>query len=55
MFGIFKQKTELEKLNKEYAKLMKEAQMLSSTDRRASDKKVAEAQDIADRIQEIMD
>jgi hypothetical protein len=55
MFKLFKKKTELEKLNILYAKLMKEAYELSSIDRKASDKKVAEAQVIADRIQEIVD
>lgn len=54
MFKIFKKKTELEKLNEQYAKLMKESHVLASSDRKASDKKVAEAQIVADRIQEIM-
>lgn len=51
---LFKRKTELEKLTSRYAKLMEEAKVLSSTNRKESDKKVAEAQEIADRIQEIL-
>jgi hypothetical protein len=54
MFKLFKKKSELEKLNEQYASLMKEAHVLSASDRKASDKKVAEAQIVADRIQEIM-
>lgn len=54
MFKLFKKKTELEKLNEQYAKLMQEAHILSASDRKASDQKVAEAQIVADRIQEIM-
>ena len=55
MFKLFKKKSELDKLNEQYAKLMKESHVLASSDRKASDKKVAEAQIVADRIQEIMD
>lgn len=54
MFKLFKKKTELEKLDEQYANLMKEAHVLAASDRKASDKKVAEAQIVADRIQEIM-
>ena len=54
MFKLFKKKTELEKLNDQYASLMKEAHALSTHDRKAGDRKVAEAQIIADRIQEII-
>jgi hypothetical protein len=53
MFKIFKKKSELDKLNEQYARLMKEAHTLSTSDRKASDKKVAEAQIVADRIQVI--
>ncbi len=51
--GFFKRKTELEKLSALYAKLMEEAKVLSSTNRKESDKKVAEADAVAQRIQEI--
>lgn len=54
MFNLFKKKTEVEKLNEKYAKLMEEAHKLSTSNRSESDKKFAEAQEIADRIQEMM-
>lgn len=54
MFKFFKKKSELEKLNEQYAKLMQEAHALSTSDRKASDKKVGEAQIVADRIQALM-
>lgn len=44
MFGLFKKKTALEKLNKKYQKLMEESFNLSKTNRKASDAKVAEAE-----------
>jgi hypothetical protein len=53
MFKFFKKKSEIDKLNEQYAKLMKESFILSSTDRKASDRKAAEAEDVANRIQEI--
>ena len=54
MFKLFKKKTELEKLNEQYAKLMKEAHELSKVDRKASDAKVAESEVIMARINEIV-
>ncbi|TYA78401.1 Lacal_2735 family protein [Seonamhaeicola marinus] len=47
MFGIFKRKTEKEKLEQKFKKLMQEWHSLSSVNRAASDKKYAEAQKIA--------
>lgn len=44
MFGLFKKKTALEKLNEKYQKLMEESFNLSKTNRKASDAKVAEAE-----------
>ncbi|MEM6863633.1 MAG: Lacal_2735 family protein, partial [Bacteroidota bacterium] len=44
MFGLFKKKTEKEKLQEKYAKLMKEAHSLSTTDRKMSDQKTYEAE-----------
>lgn len=55
MFKIFKRKTELEKLNEQYARLMKEAHALSTMDRKQSDKKVAESEVIMARINELME
>ncbi len=50
MFGIFKSKTPLEKLNDQYQKLMKEAHKLSTVNRTASDQKVAEAEEVLKKI-----
>lgn len=47
MFGVFKRKTEKERLEKKFKKLMQEWHDLSSVNRSASDKKYAEAQKIA--------
>ncbi len=51
MFGIFKRKTEQEKLEALHAKLLDEAYRLSHTDRTASDRKTAEAHGILERIE----
>lgn len=53
MFGIFKKKTEREKLNERYRKLMKESHQLSTTDRIKSDQKFAEAQELLYRLDTI--
>ena len=53
MFGLFKKKTELEKLQDKYAKLIEEAYKLSHTDRAASDLKNAEANEVLNRIDEL--
>ena len=53
MFGLFKKKTELESLDLKYKKLLKEAYTLSKTDRRASDSKMAEAEEILRKIASI--
>ena len=44
MFGIFKKKSSLEKLQEKHAKLLQEAFMLSKSNRSASDAKMAEAE-----------
>lgn len=51
MFGIFKKKSEKEKLNAQYKKLTSEAHRLSTTDRRASDLKQTEAQEVLKKIE----
>lgn len=53
MFGLFKKKTELEKLQEKYQKLMKEAFDLSKTNRSASDTKYAEADEVQKKIEAI--
>lgn len=50
MFGLFKKKSEREKLNNQYKKLMAESHRLSTSNRKASDQKQAEAQDILKKI-----
>ena len=50
--GLFKRKTEKEKLQARYKKLIEEAYKLSHTDRKASDLKTAEADAILKRIDE---
>jgi len=53
MFGIFKKKSPLVKLSNQYKKLMEQAHQLSSINRAESDKKVAEAEDIAKQIEQL--
>ncbi|TXG35765.1 Lacal_2735 family protein [Seonamhaeicola maritimus] len=50
MFKIFKKRSEIEKLEGKFKKLMQEWHKLSSVNRAASDKKFAEAQQIAQVI-----
>ncbi|GAA0758994.1 Lacal_2735 family protein [Psychroflexus lacisalsi] len=53
MFGLFKKKTELEKLQDMYKKLQKEAFDLSKSNRQKSDAKLKEADDISKKIDEL--
>lgn len=53
MFGLFRKKTPVEKLQIRYKKLMSEWHDLSSTDRAASDVKYAEAQQVLDDIDKL--
>lgn len=46
MLGLFKKKTKIEKMQEQYEKLMSESHTLSTSNRTASDKKYAEAQDL---------
>ena len=48
--GLFGGSSELEKLQKQYAKLMKEAHTLSQRDRAAGDRKVAESEEVLHKI-----
>ena len=50
MFGLFKKKSEEEVLLKKYNQLIKEAYNLSHSNRKASDAKTKEANDILDKI-----
>ena len=49
MFGLFK-KDKKKELQKKYEQLLKESYTLSTTDRKASDSKKAEAEQLADEI-----
>ena len=53
MFGIFKKKTEKEKLEVEYEKLLKESYKLSTVNRTASDAKAAEADKVLKKIESL--
>lgn len=50
MLGIFKKKSETEKLEDKYKKLLEESFKLSSTNRSLSDQKQAEAQEVLKQI-----
>ena len=50
MFGLFKKKSEIEKLQDQYKKLMEEAYKLQSINRSESDQKYLEADNILKEI-----
>ena len=51
MFGLFKGKSEVEKLQDKYHKLVSEAHRLSTINRTESDQKTKEADDILKEIE----
>ena len=53
MFGLFKKKSELDKLRERHAALLQEAFELSQTDRTAADRKTADAAALEPRIAEL--
>ncbi len=53
MFSLFKKKSKIEVLDKQYQRLLKESYELSTTDRKASDKKAAEANLILKEIEQL--
>ena len=53
MFGLFKKKTEKEKLTKLYKTIKEQAYILSKTDRRESDRLEKEASDILEKLDDI--
>lgn len=53
MLGLFKKRSEKEILLKKYRKLMEEAYRLSHTDRKASDMKTAEADEILQKAEKL--
>lgn len=50
MFGLFKKKTPIEKLQEEYKGLLEKAHKMSHSDRTAADKLMAEAEEVAKKI-----
>lgn len=53
MFTLFRKKSELEKLNEKYKKLLEESYRLSHSNRTASDAKMADAIAVADQIEKL--
>ncbi len=51
MFSLFKGKSELEKLNEKYKKLLEDAHRLSTSNRTLSDQKTAEANEVLSQIE----
>lgn len=51
MFGIFKKKSEKEKLQSQYEKLLSEAHKLSTINRKIRDQKAFEADEIMKKIE----
>jgi hypothetical protein len=54
MFGLFKKKSPLEKLEDQYKAVMKEAFDLSKVNRSAGDTKYAEAEEIQKKIDQLL-
>lgn len=53
MFGLFKKKSEVEKLEDKYEKLLAEAHQLSTVNRTQSDAKTAEADAVLQEIERL--
>lgn len=53
MFGLFKKKSEKEKLQESYAKMMSDAHKLSHSNRAAADRLLAEAEEVAKKIEKL--
>ncbi|WP_034886432.1 Lacal_2735 family protein [Gillisia sp. JM1] len=53
MFGLFKKKSEKEKLQDQYEKLLKEAHNLSTTNRKMSDQKTFEADEVMKQLEKL--
>jgi hypothetical protein len=51
MFGLFKKKSEIDKLREQYKSLQKESFDLSKSNRSAADKKLAEAEEVFKKIE----
>lgn len=55
MFGLFKKRPKVDVLQDKYNKLLEEAHRLSHTDRKASDAKVSEANEVLKEIDLLME
>ncbi len=53
MFGLFKKKSKKDQLYKHYKKLLKESHQFSTTNRKLSDSKAFEAEEIMKQIEKI--
>ena len=53
MFGLFKKKSEKDMLYEQYQKLTKEAHSLSTTNRKLSDQKAYEAEEIMKKLEKL--
>ncbi|MFS4445683.1 Lacal_2735 family protein [Maribacter sp. 2307UL18-2] len=53
LFNLFKKKSEKEVLQDKYKKLMGEAHKLSTSNRRLSDEKVAEAEEVLKQMENL--
>ena len=53
MFGLFKKKTKKEVLEAQHAKLLKEAHTLSTSNRKLSDQKVFEAEEVMKQLEKL--
>lgn len=53
MFGFFKKKSPLEKLQLEYKALLSQAHKLSKIDRKRSDQKMAEADEVLKKMNQL--
>ncbi len=53
MFGLFKKKSQREKLQNKYEKLLKEAYTLSTSNRKMSDQKAFEAEEVMKQIEKL--
>ncbi len=53
MYGIFRKKSESEKLQEKYRKLMEEAHKLSHINRKKADDKLYEAEQVMKKLEQI--
>jgi hypothetical protein len=53
MFGLFKKKSEKEKLHIQYEKLLEESHTLSYSNRKLSDQKVFEAEEVMKLLEKL--